>query len=74
MFVGNIDSKVSEKEFHQFMKKICPSLKSSKIIYDSYLGNSKGFGFIQLEDYEDYKKLINLKEGIKFHNKTLIIK
>ena len=56
------------------MKKVCPSLKSSKIIYDSYLGNSKGFGFIQLEDYEDYKKLINLKEGIKFHNKTLIIK
>ena len=56
------------------MKKLCPSLKSSKIIYDSYLGNSKGFGFIQFDDYEDYKKLTNLEKEIKLHNKTLIIK
>lgn len=57
------------------MKKICPSLKSSKIIYDSYNGNSKGFGFIQVEKYEDYKNIFNInKDLLIFHNKTLIIK
>lgn len=57
------------------MKNLCPSLKSSKIIYDSYNGNSKGYGFIQVEKYEDYKKIINIdKNLLLFHNKILTIK
>ena len=43
-------------------------------MYDSYNNISKGFGFVDLSDYEEYNSILKNKEKIILKNKTLIIK
>ncbi len=49
IFVGNIDSKVSDQELEDLFKTY-GELKSVKIIRDMFSGDSKGFGFVEMKE------------------------
>lgn len=57
-----------------FFKKQYPSILSGRIIKDQNTGKSKGFGFVNLLNYNEYLKLLNLDKPLIFHGKTLTIK
>ena len=46
------------------MKNKFKSIISSKLIYDSYNNISKGFGFVDLSDYNEYNNVLKSKEKI----------
>ena len=69
-----MDSLTNENELTQFFKKDYFSVLSSRIIKDSFSGKSKGFGFLNLSNYNEYMKLLNLNKPIILKGKILIIK
>ncbi len=72
--MGNLDSTTDENELTEFFQKEFLSVLSSRIIRDSFNGKSKGFGFINLTNYDEYNKLLNLNRPITLKGKILIIK
>ena len=62
IYIGNLSYQVTEddlkKEFENF-----GGVKSIKIIRDRETGQSKGFGFIEMEQSEDGQSAINQLNG-----------
>ena len=56
------------------MNQKYPSVLSSRIIKDSSSGKSKGFGFVNLSDYNEYMQLLKLDTPIILGGKMLTIK
>lgn len=71
-YVGNLDNSTEEEELTTFFKNEFSSVKSSKIIRDSN-GKSKGFGFINLQDFNEYMGLLKLDRPLIFKGQILII-
>ena len=69
-----MDLNAKEEELFSFLKERYKSLESCKIIYDSYNNISKGFGFVDLSDYDEYNSILKSKEKIVLKDKSLIIK
>ena len=67
-------SLTNENELADIFKKDFASVLSSRIIRDSFTGKSKGFGFLNLTDYNEYMKLLNLKRPIIHKGNILTIK
>ena len=68
-----LDNSTEEEELTTFFKNEFSSVKSSKIIRDSN-GKSKGFGFINLQDFNEYMGLLKLDRPLIFKGQILIIK
>ena len=69
-----MDPEVEEEELYNFLKKKYKSLESCKIIYDSYNNISKGFGFADFSDTEEYNLILKNNEKLIFKDNELIIK
>ena len=67
-------SSIDENEFTNFFKKEYSSVLSGRIIKDQNTGKSKGFGFLNLSDYNEYIILLNSYKPLIFNGKTLTIK
>ena len=74
IYVGNLDISIDELELTNFFKKKYLSILSSRIIKDSSNGKSKGFGFINLSDYNEYMQLLKLETSLILGGKMLNIK
>ena len=69
-----MDISIDETQLTNFLKKKYISVLSSKIIKDSSNGKSKGFGFVNLSDYNEYMQLLKLDTPIILGGKMLTIK
>ena len=69
-----MDISIDETQLINFLKKKYISVLSSKIIKDSFNGKSKGFGFVNLSDYNEYMQLLKLDTPIILGGKMLTIK
>lgn len=69
-----MDINTDENELTEFFKKEFLSVLSSRIIKDSFNGKSKGFGFVNLTNYDEYIQLLNLNRPIILKGKILTIK
>ena len=69
-----MDINTDENELTEFFKKEFLSVLSSRIIKDSFNGKSKGFGFVNLTNYDEYIQLLNLNRPITLKGKILTIK
>ena len=65
---------IDENELTNFFQKEFLSVLSSKIIRDSTSGKSKGFGFVNLSDYNEYMKLLKYNKPIIIRGQILTIK
>ena len=73
--MGNLDISITEKELTSYFRKSFPSVFSSRIIRDSINGKSRGFGFVNCTDYDDYNDLLKYnKDSLYFRGKLLTIK
>ena len=72
--MGNLDNLTNENELTEFFKKEFVSVLSSRIIKDSFSGKSKGFGFLNLSNFNEYMKLLNLNKPLIHKGKILTIK
>ena len=74
VYIGNLDPLVEEEELFNFLKNKYKSIKSCKIIYDSYNNISKGFGFADFSDIDEYNSILKNEEKLIFKENELIIK
>ena len=69
-----MDLNAKEEELFFFLKERNKSLESCKIIYDSYNNISKGFGFANFADFNEYNLILKNNEKLIFKGNELIIK
>ncbi len=65
---------MTEEELLSFLKNKFKSVISCKIIFDTFNNISKGFGFADLTDVDEYNSILKNKEKIILKDKILIIK
>lgn len=62
IYVGNLNYALKENDLEGVFADF-GTVSSVKIIKDRYTGNSKGFGFVELENPEDEDSAINELDG-----------
>lgn len=72
--MGNIETNVKEEELLKLLKSKYNSVESCKIIFDNFFNISKGFGFADFSNIDDYNNALNNVPPLVLHNRELIIK
>lgn len=72
LYVGSLPYSVSEDELRELFGQY-GSVSSVRIITDKFTGQSKGFGFVEMESSEDAEKAIQGVNGQQVGGRTLTV-
>jgi RNA recognition motif-containing protein len=72
LYVGNLPFGVSEDDLRKLFSE-AGEIQSVKLVTDSYSGQSRGFGFVEMASQEGAEKAISLLNGKSFMNRTLTV-
>lgn len=72
IYVGNLDYKVDENVLKTIFEEY-GSVNEVKIISDRYSGQSKGFGFITMNDAAEANKAISKLHGTVLENREIVV-
>ena len=70
IYVGNLSHKVNEDDLKQLFEEF-GEVGSVNLISDKYTGQSKGFGFVVMEDNEEANKAIQELNGREVDNREM---
>ncbi len=70
LYVGNLAFSTTEEELKTLFAQ-AGTVVSVALIKDRYSGESKGFGFIEMDTQEAAQKAISTFNGYQFGNRTL---
>ena len=72
LYVGNISFKATEDSLRELFSSV-GEIESINIVTDSYSGQSKGFGFVEMTSDEDAQKAIESLNGKIFMERNLSV-
>ena len=72
LYVGSLPYKTTEEELFQIFSQFGP-IVSVKIVTDRVTGQSKGFGFVEMENSDDAKKAIESVNNTELRGRTLVV-
>jgi len=72
LYVGNLPFGISEDDLRKLFTE-AGEVQSVKIVTDSYSGQSRGFGFVEMASKEAAEKAISLVNGKSVMNRTLTV-
>ena len=72
LYVGNLPFGISEDDLRKLFSE-AGEVQSIKIVTDSYSGQSRGFGFVEMASKEAAEKAISLVNGKSVMNRTLTV-
>ena len=72
IYVGNLNFKTTEEDLSAQFEQFGP-VTSVKIISDRYSGQSRGFGFVEMENKPDGEKAVSELNGQEFSGRALKI-
>ncbi len=72
LYVGNLSYEVSEPELKQMFEQF-GKVDSASIIKDKFSGQSKGFGFIEMDSQTDAQSAMDALNGKDVKGRTLIV-
>ncbi|CAM0116841.1 RNA recognition motif domain-containing protein [Rhabdochlamydiaceae symbiont of Dictyostelium giganteum] len=72
LYVGSLPYKTSEEELADLFGQ-SGAVASVKIVTDSVTGQSKGFGFVEMESSDDAQKAIEALNGYQLGGRSLIV-
>ena len=70
IYVGNLHYGVNEDELTEIFGKF-GTVNSVKVITDKYSGQSKGFGFIEMEDDTEGNQAVSELNGIEISGRNI---
>ena len=70
IYVGNLHYGVNEDELTEIFGKF-GTVNSVKVITDKYSGQSKGFGFIEMEDDTEGNQAISELNGVEISGRNI---
>jgi len=72
LYVGNLSYEVSESDLKQMFEEF-GKVESASIIMDKYSGQSKGFGFVEMDSQTDAQSAMEALNGKDVKGRTLIV-
>ena len=72
IYVGNLSYKVTEENLTQEFEEY-GEVSSVKVIVDKYTGQSKGFGFVVMDDKDNAMKAIEGLNGKEIDNREIVV-
>jgi RNA recognition motif-containing protein len=72
LYVGSLPYSTTEDELRELFGQF-GAISSVRIITDKFTGQSKGFGFVEMENVEDAQKAIEGVNGAEYGGRTLIV-
>lgn len=72
IYVGNLPYEFSEEELRQLFAEF-GNVTSANVIKDKVTGNSKGFGFVEMDNDEDGQKAVDELNGTEIKGRSLKI-
>jgi RNA recognition motif-containing protein len=73
LFVGNIPHASSEAELEEWVQSHGFAVESAQIIRDRSTGQSRGFGFVVLQEESRVKEAIAQLNGKQMNNRALTV-
>ena len=73
LYISNLSYNISDEDLRLLFADY-GEITSAKVIMDRETGNSKCFGFVEMEDDQDAAKAINELNGSEFMGRQLVIK
>ena len=72
IYVGSLPYSINEQKLADLFAPY-GTVTSAKIISDKFSGQSKGFGFVEMESSEDAQKAITALNGTQLEGRTLVV-
>lgn len=72
LYVGNLSYEVAESELKQMFEEF-GKVDSASIITDKYSGQSKGFGFVEMDSQTEAQSAMEALNGKDVKGRTLIV-
>lgn len=72
LYVGNLSFKTSEEDLKELFSQ-AGEVTSVKIITDTYSGQSRGFGFVEMSNDDEAQKAISLFNGKDHMGRALTV-
>jgi RNA-binding proteins (RRM domain) len=72
IYVSNLSDKIKEENLRQIFEEF-GQVSSANVITDKYSGESKGFGFVEMNDSTEANTAIEELNGAEFLGKKLIV-
>ncbi len=73
LFVGNLPRSVSDGELSDFVTQAGYRVASAVVIHDKMTGESKGFGFVELAEGENFQGAIQALNGQALGGRPLTV-
>ena len=72
LYIGNLPFKVREEDLQTLFQQ-AGAVESVSIIRDKFSGQSRGFGFIEMDSPESGQKAIEMFNGHSLENRQIIV-
>lgn len=72
LYIGNLNYNVSSSDLQQLVGEH-GAVRSAEVISDRVTGQSKGFGFVEMESDSDAEAAINALNGIEYNGRKLTV-
>ncbi|RPI02832.1 MAG: RNA-binding protein [Calditrichaeota bacterium] len=72
LYVGNLSYDVVQTDLEELFGKIGP-VKSAKVIRDQASGESRGFGFVEMESPDDGKTAVEELNGKEVKGRRIVV-
>ena len=72
LYVGNLPFKVREEELQALFEQ-AGTVASVNIIRDRFSGQSRGFGFVEMESGDDAEKAIAMLNGRSMESREIVV-
>jgi len=72
LYVGGLPYSVTEGRLEEIFAEY-GSVTSARVISDKFTGQSRGFGFVEMNSSEDAQKAIEALNGTQLDGRTLVI-
>jgi len=73
LFVAGLAYSVSDQQLQELFSEL-GKVVSAKVISDKYTGQSKGFGFVEMETVEEAKLAMDKLDNTNFEGRTINVK
>lgn len=72
LFVGNLSYQASEKDLTELFSQ-AGTVESVKIVTDTYTGQPRGFGFVEMSTADEARNAISMLNGASFKDRNITV-
>lgn len=73
IFIAKLNFSTNSEDLEQLFEKY-GKVKSAKVIVDKESGKSKGYGFVEMDNYNDGAKAIEELDGTSVGGREIVVK